>query len=186
MSDLVSYSKSKKHIELQNSARSYSKLCFKKPGETANANVSDLQNFKKPLLSIQAEIRWVLKVVYSQFTFWSCLGLSELFQSMFGDNGAIKHFSLCKTKCSYLINIGLAPYFKDKLLLVIKAFYYQSVLFDETMNSVLQEEQMDVHIRFWDRENYLVKTRYFDSQFTYCANQDNLYQSALKAFQKQI
>ena len=64
VSNLVSHSKSKKHIELQNSAGSYSKLCFKKPGETVYGNVSDLQIFKKPLFSTPAEIRWVLKVVY--------------------------------------------------------------------------------------------------------------------------
>ena len=45
------------------------------------------------------------------------------------------------------------------------------------MNSVLQQEQMDIHIRFWGCENFLVKTRYFNSQFMYRANQDNLYQS---------
>ena len=46
---------------------------------------------KKLLLSTQAESRWLLKVVYLQFTSRSCLGLSELFQSVFGDNDAIKH-----------------------------------------------------------------------------------------------
>ena len=44
VSNLVSHSNSKKHIELQNSAGSFSKLCFKKPGETVNENLSDLQN----------------------------------------------------------------------------------------------------------------------------------------------
>ena len=79
VSNLVSHSKSKKHIELQNSASFYSELCFRKPGETVTENVSDLQNLKKPFFSAQAEIRWALKVVYSQFTFSSCLDLSELF-----------------------------------------------------------------------------------------------------------
>ena len=36
---------------------------------------------------------------------------------------------------------------------------------------------MDIHIRFWDSENSLVKTKYFDYQFIYHVNQDNLYQS---------
>ena len=43
------------------------------------------------------------------------------------------------------------------------------------MNSVLREAQKDSHIRFWDSENSLVKTRYFDSQFMYQANLENLY-----------
>ena len=42
---------------------------------------------------------------------------------------------------------------------------------------------MDIHIRFWDSENSLVKTRYFDSQFMYCANQDNLYQSKTRSIE---
>ena len=45
------------------------------------------------------------------------------------------------------------------------------------MNSILQEEQVDIHVIFWDSKHSLVMTRYFDSQFMYCANQDNLYQS---------
>ena len=94
--------------------------------------------------------------------FRSCLDLSELFQSMFGDNDAIKNFSPSKAKCSYLINFGLAPCFKDKLSLAIKVLPFYSVLFDESTNLVLQEKQMDIHIRFWDSENSLVKTRYFD------------------------
>ena len=102
---------------------------------------------------------------------------------MFGDCDAIKHFSPSKTKCSYLINFGLAPYFKDKLLLATKASSFYSVLFDESMNSVLQEEQMDIHIRFWDSENSLVETRYFYSQFMHCANQGNSYQSITKSIE---
>ena len=48
---------------------------------------------------------------------------------------------------------------------------------------------MDIHIKFWDSENSLVKTRYFDSQFMDPANPDNLYQSvtrSLEGLQKQI
>ena len=51
VSNLGNHSKSKKHIEFQNSVCSYSKLCFKKPQETANENISDLQNLKNLLLS---------------------------------------------------------------------------------------------------------------------------------------
>ena len=32
---------------------------------------------------------------------------------MFKDSPNAGHFSMSKTKCSYLINYGLAPYFKD-------------------------------------------------------------------------
>ena len=99
-----------------------------------------MQNFKRPSLSTQAEIRWILKVVYSQCVFRLCLGLSKLFLSMFGGNDTTKHFPLSKSKCSYLISFGLGPYFKDKLLLAIEVSTFYSVLFYESMNLVLQEE----------------------------------------------
>ena len=81
------------------------------------------------------------------------------------------------------MNFGLAPYFKDKLSLAIKALRVYIVLFDESISSVLQEEQMNIHIRFWDSENSLVQTRYFDSEFMYCVNQDNLYQSITRSIE---
>ena len=83
---------------------------------------------------------------------------------MFGDNDAIKHFSLSMKKCSYLV---LAPYFKDKLLLAIKVSLVYSVLFDYTVNLALREEQMKIYIGFWDSENSLSLNS---------SSQDNLYQ----------
>ena len=47
-----------------------------------------------------------------------------------------------------LWKLWLAPDFKDKLLLAIKASPFSCVLFVESVNSVLQEEQMDIQIRF--------------------------------------
>ena len=39
------------------------------------------------------------------------------------------------------------------------------VCFDGSVNKVLQEEQMDVHLRFWDNELNKVVTLYFDLVF---------------------
>ena len=66
--------------------------------------------------SLNAEILWALKVVLSHFSFRSCAELSELFQVMFSDSEIASEFTLGKTKCFYLINYGLAPFFKDTLL----------------------------------------------------------------------
>ena len=55
-----------------------------------------------------------------------------------------------KTKCGYLINYGLAPYIKVQLEIYISSSPLYVVSFDESMNSVLQNEQMDVAIRFWN------------------------------------
>ena len=54
-----------------------------------------------------------------------------------------------KTKCSYYINYGLAPYIKEQLEKYISSSPLCVVSFDESMNFVLQNEQMDIAIRFW-------------------------------------
>ena len=64
------------------------------------------------------------------------------------------------------MNFGLAPYFKDLLLKEITVSDCFEVSFDESMNKVLQEEQVDVvQIRYWNEAAKLVDTRFFDSQF---------------------
>ena len=48
------------------------------------------------------------------------------------------------------MNFGLAPYFKDLLLKEVKAADCFGVPFGQSMNKVLQEEQMNVQIRYWN------------------------------------
>ena len=94
---------------------------------------------------------------------------------MFTDSKIVKSFQLSKTKCGYIINFGLAPYFKDLLLKEIKASDCFGVSFDESMNKVLQEEQMDVHIRYWNETAKLVDTRFFNTQFLRRLDVKNLF-----------
>ena len=84
---------------------------------------------------------------------------------MFTYGEIVKSFQLSKTKCSYIVNFGLAPYFKDLLLKEIKASDSFRILFYESMNKVLQEEQMDVQSRYWNETTKLVDTQFFDFQF---------------------
>ena len=94
---------------------------------------------------------------------------------MFCDSEIAKSFKLSKTKCGYFINFGLAPYFKDLLVKEIKAANIFVVSFDESLNKVLQEEQMDVQVRYWNEAAKQVNTRFFDSQILKCPNARNLF-----------
>lgn len=69
---------------------------------------------------------------------------------MFPDSDIAKSFKLSKTKCGYVINYGLAPYFRDLLVKMISSSPFYVVSFDESMNKILQNEQMDIQFRFWD------------------------------------
>ena len=150
VSNIISHTKSNKHINLEKSCRSYCTLYFKKkeaPISTASTTVTKSTAKDKapnnPLSSTEAEIRWVLKVVMAQFTFRSCLDIKDLFISMFGQQVVLSKFSLSKTKYAYMINYGIAPYFKESLTQCIKESPFYSTLFDESLNSKMQEQQMD-------------------------------------------
>ena len=137
-----------------------------------------------PALVTKAEIIWTLKVVMSHFSLRSCLELNELFKSMFPDSTVASKFSLSKTKCSYLINFGLAPFYLDNLLADIKKSPVFSLSYDETMNKILQNEQMDCGVRYWDSEIGLVKTRYLGSEFLLRPNAQNLFDKLIEAVKK--
>ena len=115
---------------------------------------------------LSAEIIWAIKTVVSHYSCSSSANTNTLFQKMFPDSEIAKKFSCGETKCSYLIQFGLAPYFKADLASKIqKPGTILVVSFDESLNKVLQEEQMDLLLRFWDVELNRVVTRYYDSVF---------------------
>ena len=94
---------------------------------------------------------------------------------MFSDSEIAKSFKLSKTKCGYFINFGLACYCKDLLVKEVKAANIFVVSFDESLNKVLQEEQIDVQFRYWNEAAKQVNTRFFDSQFLKRPNAKNLF-----------
>ena len=129
----------------------------------------------------QAEILWVLKTVISHHSIRSCEGISNLFGHMFSDSEIAKSFAMSRTKCTYYVNYGIAPYFQGILLNQLQASPYFVVSYDESMNRILQEEQMDVLVRFFNEESGLVETRYFDSTFLRRPNSTNLHAKLLES-----
>ena len=107
----------------------------------------------------------------SHFSLRSCLDLNEMFRTMFSDSTIASRFALSKTKCGYLINFGLAPYYRDLLLSEVRASPIFVLLYDESMNVILKNEQMDCGVRYWDAGSGVVQARYIDSNGWYqCIN----------------
>ena len=119
------------------------------------------------------EIRWTLKVVQGHLSFRLCLGLNELFPSMFHDSAIAKSFRLSKIKCAYLITHGMYPYLQGQLLQEINISPFFTVSFDESLNLVVQKQQMDVVIKYWCTSSKCVKSRYLDSRFDYSGSAEN-------------
>ena len=96
-----------------------------------------------------------------------------------------KSFKLSETKCAYLINSGILPYFKEVLRKEINALVFY-LSFDESMNHILQNEQLDIHIRFWDDSKCMAVTQYIDSHFLRLWNADNIATKLQQSLQKLV
>ncbi|KAJ8403281.1 hypothetical protein AAFF_G00354980 [Aldrovandia affinis] len=129
---------------------------------------------------LKAEAIWALKVVKSHYSFNSCEGLSDVFQNMFPDSQIAHKFSCGATKCSYLVCFGLSPYFHDQLVEKIKNAKCYSISFDESLNRISQNEQIDFVVRYWDDDTDQVAVRYFGSEFLGCTTAADL----MKGFQE--
>lgn len=64
----------------------------------------------------EAEIRWVIKMVKSHYSFNSSSDISVIFRQMFPDSAIAKQFSCGATKSAYLVCFGSGPYFKQQLI----------------------------------------------------------------------
>ena len=115
--------------------------------------------------TLKAEILWALKTIMSHYSYKSCEGTSKLFQVMFPDSRIASQFACGEKKCAYLICFGLAPHFKQLLKDVVKNEEAYVLMFDESLNSVCQSKQMDIHIRSWNEDKHEVESRYYTSVF---------------------
>ena len=96
---------------------------------------------------------WAIKTVMLHYSMGSSSNTGEPFKMMFPDSQIAQRFSCGKTKCSYLITHRLALHFLDRMLASLKDGDVRYVIsFDESLNRMQQQEQMDVIIHFWDNE----------------------------------
>ena len=100
---------------------------------------------------------------------------------MFPNSQFASKFSPSKIKCSYIINFGLAPYFSEVLLSQIEASSFFVIAYDESLNKILRNEQMDCILRFWNNETGIVCSRYFNSKFLLQPNSKNLFGKLLES-----
>ena len=93
----------------------------------------------------------VMKVVISHFSYFFCLNMNSLLASMILDSPIVKSFQLSITKCACYTVLGLAPYYKEKMLQKVKVSTAYSIIFYESLNLNLQDEQLDVQTHFWEK-----------------------------------
>lgn len=122
--------------------------------------------------TLKAELLWAMKCVDFHYSFHSCEGISELFKQMFPGDPVAQTFTCGETKCRYLCQFGIAPYFYGLLKKSARTDSDYVLLFDESLNKKTQSKQMDILIRQWNHDH--VQSRYFTSKFIGHATADNV------------
>ena len=203
ISAIKSHARGKKHADKMMMRNSSSTLYFVKSTDketnttsTGNGSTTSTVNIataagnksQTPLPSVvanasatEAEIIWTIRTILLHNSNRSCDGLSKLFQQMFPDSKIANVFSLGRTKCGYYTNFGIAPYLKDLLISKVKAAPIYAASYDEYLNRVFQEEQMDIHLRYFNEETQMVESRYLDSPFVKRPNSGNLHNELLNS-----
>ena len=66
-----------------------------------------------------------------------------------------------RNKLKYVVNHGLYPYFREELDCDINKSPFITIMFNESLNEIVQQSEMDVFVRFWD----IVSSWFYDSPF---------------------
>ena len=124
------------------------------------SNMLDVKN-----KTVRVELKYALNVMKIHSSFNFCGNLGEFLRDIFSDSPTVSYFTLGQTKFLYLIKFGIAPWITQKLMNQVSTPPYLSVFIDDSHNSVLEMEQMDLQVRFWCLESNVSKTKYVRSQF---------------------
>lgn len=187
---LRSHMDGKKHLQATSSAKKSSSLqCFFKPPTAVSSTTPStasapsttppsginpvhnetprgLQSFVLKADVTKAEILSCLQYVMTpKLSMRSTANLIKLDPIKYPDSAIAKKVQLGKDKIGYSVNHGLAPYFHQNLEMVLLSCEYYVLCFDESFNKICEKTQMDLSFRFWDKNEDLVVTRYFNSMF---------------------
>ena len=128
----------------------------------------------------KAEMIWVLRLLKNHYSFRSCLELGDDLRDIFPNNDIASNFKLLKAKCAYLVTHGIAPWLKSNLPVEVFNSPFYSESFGESLNVVLQENQMDIQVRFWSEKLKKAVRCYWGSEFQLRSNAETLSDSLMK------
>ena len=132
-------------------------------GKSVPGQQSSMKAFTTNEIFMKAEILWSIKSMMAHLSFNASANIGDLFKKMFPDSEIASKFACGKTKVNYLLCFGIAPFFKEKLLQIVKEAECVKISFDESLNKDFQSEQMDIIVHYFHEDKCL--SQYFDSQF---------------------
>ena len=63
------------------------------------------------------------------------------------------------------MNHGLYPYFREELDHGVDKSPFITIIFDESLNEIVQQSEMGVFVHFWYIDRHKVSCRFYDSRF---------------------
>ena len=128
-------------------------------------------------LATKVWIIWWIDVILSNFSFNSVSNKSNIFCKISPDSKIVENFSCGKTKCTYVVCFGLAPYFKGRLNKSLRNVEHIVALFDESFNKTSKRGQMNMRVCYWDNDHNYVATHYYYSEFMDKASVKDVFES---------
>ena len=124
-----------------------------------------------------------MKVAHSGYSYSSCDDTPSLLKRMFPDSIISDHFSMGKSKVSYLISDGLGPYYRKVLCENESKAPGFVIQYDETSNSQVRK-QMDVLVRYWSEAKGEVVFQFLKAIMFGHAKGDTVSRAILDALQE--
>ena len=84
---------------------------------------------------------------------------------MFPDSKIASKIELGKDKLKYVVNYGIAPFFAEGLKKQVSESEWLAVCYDESLDKVIQESEMNLVLRFWHACKNIVQVHCLDSMF---------------------
>ena len=105
----------------------------------------------------------------------------DLFQMTFTASHIAKSFQICKMNYSYLFHYGTEPHFRKHLIELFEHALFVSTSFDESLNDIMQEDQMDLIIQLRNTKDDKINVHYLESRFLKRPNAIHLRNELLEA-----
>ena len=166
---LTDHARGGKHIEAVKKIAN-----FFQPSPAAQQRKLDQLETLSEEEKVKAQILWLMKSINSGFSNNATDDVGDVLRRMDPNSKVLAAFNMKKTKAAYIINHGLAPYYRDLLYEQINVTDVVVLSFDESHNDVIKKGEMVLMVRYWCSSENMVKVRYLDSTFLGHAKENDL------------
>ena len=160
---LVDHLRASKHIEAVEKLKKM-KTFFQPPPSVQQKKINELKTLSEDD-KVKAQIIWLMKSLDSGFSNHASDDVGDVLRRMDPKSEILAAFNMKETKAAYVVNYGLAPYYRGVLYEEMVVTDIIVLSFDESHNDAVHKGEMVLMVRYWCKAEKTVKVRYLDSVF---------------------